>query len=306
MFKMPGQSYTGKLPKLTDDEISMSHHLKWHIYTLANSIGERNLQRFSQLQDAANYIKSAFVNTGLPVSTHRYNAMQHSVENIIATLPSSCSDELIIVSAHYDSVYSSPGATDDASGIAALIELAKILKNKMLSRTIRLVAFVNEEPPFFKTEHMGSLQYAKQCRSNNDNIVAMFSLDSIGYYSDAANSQYYPPFLHWFYPHRGNFIAFVTNLKNRKLIKTAISSFRRNTQFPSEGLAGPSIIPGVDWSDHWAFWKLGYPALLITDTAPLRNPYYHTPEDTAEKVNYDKLGRVVVGLAKMIVELANS
>jgi hypothetical protein len=143
---------------------------------------------------------------------------------------------------------------------------------------------------------MGSRRHAERARARGERIVAMYSLETIGYYSDAPASQRYPLPLGAFYPDRGNFVAFVANLRSRALLHRTIGAFRACAQFPSEGVAAPAWIPGVDWSDQWSFWRQGYRALMITDTAPFRYPHYHTPQDTPDKVDYDRLARVVRGL----------
>ena len=198
----------------------------------------------------------------------------------------------------------SPGANDNGSGIAGVLSLAKAFSTKSPSRTIRFVAFVNEEPPFFWTKKMGSYVYAKRCKERKENIIAMMSLETIGCYSDKEKSQHYFPLLGFFYPSQGNFIGFVSNLSSRKLLREVIGSFRRNTQFPSEGGAFPGITPGMFWSDHWGFWKMGYHALMVTDTAFLRYPYYHTAQDTVDKINYESMSRVVAGLEKVLDDLS--
>ena len=171
---------------------------------------------------------------------------------------------------------------------------------------MRFVAFVNEEPPFYRSEQMGSRVYARRSRERRDHIVAMLSLETIGYYSDEPGSQLYPFPLRFFYPSTGNFLAFVANLGSRKLLREALASFRRNAQFPSEGVAAPAFIPGVDWSDHWSFWQESYPALMVTDTALYRYPHYHTLQDTPDKVDYERLARVVKGLHGMLRDLAQA
>jgi Zn-dependent M28 family amino/carboxypeptidase len=166
------------------------------------------------------------------------------------------------------------------------------------------VAFVNEEAPFSYSELMGSRVYARRAHARNEDIVAMFSLETIGYYSDTAGSQSYPFPFSLFYPDAGNFIGFVGNAMSRTLVRRVVASYRRQTHFPSEGIAAPEWVTGVAWSDHWSFWREGYPAVMVTDTAPFRYPYYHTAADTPDKIDYGRLARVVAGLASVISELA--
>lgn len=214
-------------------------------------------------------------------------------------------NEVIIIGGHYDSALISPGANDNGTGTAATLELARIFANKSTKRTIRFVEFTNEEPPFFWTEDMGSLVYAKQLKQRQENIVAMLSLETMGYFSDTVGSQKYPFPLNLFYPAQGNFIAFIGNLNSGNLVRQSIASFRHHVQFPSEGAALPEWIPGIGWSDQWSFWQQGYPVIMITDTAPYRYPYYHTEDDSLDKINFDKLARIVSGLEKVISDLAD-
>jgi Zn-dependent M28 family amino/carboxypeptidase len=170
---------------------------------------------------------------------------------------------------------------------------------------MRFVAFVNEEPPFFQTNEMGSYVYAKRARQRKENIIAMLSLETIGYYSDEQGSQKYPFPFSLFYPNVGNFIGFVGNLESKKLVHRAIASFRKKTKFPSQGIAAAQWLPGIGWSDQWAFWKENYPAIMITDTAPYRYPYYHTASDTANNIDYECTARVVAGLKHVVLDLVN-
>ena len=213
-------------------------------------------------------------------------------------------NEVIVIGAHYDSAFMSPGANDNGTGAAATLELARIFAQKSTKRTIRFVEFTNEEPPFFWTEDMGSLVYAKQIKQRQTKVVAMLSLETMGYFSDMVGSQKYPFPLNLFYPKQGNFIGFIGNLNSGDLVRRSIASFRRHAQFPSEGASLPGWIPGVGWSDQWSFWQQGYQGIMITDTAPYRYPYYHTLDDTFDRIDFDKLARVVSGLVEVISDLA--
>jgi Zn-dependent M28 family amino/carboxypeptidase len=211
-------------------------------------------------------------------------------------------EEIILVGAHYDSVEGCPGANDNGSGVAALLELSRQIPP--LPCTVRFVAFVNEEPPFFQTDQMGSRVYAKLARQRGDDIHAMLALETIGYYNDKPGSQRYPAFFRFFYPDRGNFIAFVSDLSSRLLLHKTIAAFRAQVDFPAECCATFAAVPGVDWSDHASFWREGYPAVMVTDTAPFRYPFYHTPEDTPDKIDYTRLAQVTEGLGGVIATLA--
>jgi Zn-dependent M28 family amino/carboxypeptidase len=210
----------------------------------------------------------------------------------------------VIVGAHYDSVAGTVGADDNATGVAGVLELARLLQRSKLHRTVRFVFFVNEEPPYFQTETMGSLVYARQLRHDHIPVSAMISLEMLGFYSEAPDSQKYPPALGLFYPSHGDFIAFVGNQESRDLVRRSIRRFRESASFPSEGVAALANWPGVGWSDQWSFWQQQYPAIMITDTALFRNPYYHTPLDTANRVDFARMARVVGGVRRVVESLA--
>jgi Zn-dependent M28 family amino/carboxypeptidase len=214
-------------------------------------------------------------------------------------------NEIVVIGAHYDSVVNCPAANDNGSGVAAVLALARRQAGQAVGRTLRFVAFANEEPPYFQTEQMGSWVYARRCRRRDEQVTAMFSLETIGCFSDAPKSQHYPPPFGLLYPSTGNFIAFVGNSKSAPLVRQAVATFRDNEPFPSEGGALPNAIPGVGFSDHWSFWQEGYPALMVTDTAMYRYPHYHESTDTVDKIDFDKMARVVRGLASVIDSLCN-
>lgn len=304
---MPGRSYSGPFAPLSTDEAEMRDNLKQHVSMLAGKIGERNLWRYDALKAAAEYIDRTFSAGGFSVASQIYRDSQtgREVRNIEAEIAGSGSTgELIVIGAHYDSVYGSPGANDNGSGVAALLEIARLLKSHKFDRTVRFVAFVNEEPPFYTTGEMGSMIYAKRARERGEQIAAMLSLETIGYYTDAPGSQHYPAPLSPFYPATGNFIGFVGNIGSRDLVRRTLQAFRESTRFPSEGGAFPGFIPGVGWSDHWSFWREGYSAIMVTDTALYRYPYYHAQDDAPDKLAYDPMARVVSGLARVVIDLA--
>jgi len=305
MISMPGKSYTGPLEQLTDQEGRVRWGLEQHLKVLAGDIGERNLLEYESLEKTAAYISSQFESLSFQVSCQEFEVLRRTVRNIEVELAGeSRPEEIVIGGAHYDSVPGWPGANDNGSGVAALLEIARLLKQKQGARTLRLVAFVNEEPPYFQSEDMGSFVYARRCKQRDENIVAMISLETIGYYSDQEGSQSYPPPFNLVYPSKGDFISFVGNVSSRGLVRDCVASFRRHTKFPSQGGALPSWISGIGWSDHWSFWEMGFPALMVTDTAPFRYSYYHTPSDTLDRVDYDRTARVTAGIARVVSELA--
>lgn len=304
---MPNSSYSEPFKPLSESELLLKNYLKKHVYMLAEQIGERNIWHYNELNDSAGYIETTLAELGYDVAKQEYKVENKILKNIEAELVgTSKPEEIIIVGAHYDSVIGSPGANDNASGVAAVLEIARLLSKEKLPRTLRMVAFVNEEPPFFQTKNMGSRIYAARSRQRGEKIIAMFSLETIGYYSNEPGSQHYPFPLGSFYPDTGNFIGFVGNVSSRKLVHHSLASFRRHTSFPSEGLAAPGWFIGIGWSDHWSFWKEGYPAVMITDTALFRYKQYHTMEDTPDKIDYDRMARVVEGITRVLCDLATT
>jgi hypothetical protein len=306
MIRMPLRSFRGPLPPLSRDQAALRDALRGHVEKLAGEIGERNVYRPRALEAAAAYVEGVFTAARFPVRRQTFEVLGESCHNLEAQLPGkSRPTEIVVLGAHYDSVFGAPGANDNGTGVASLLELARAWAGREPERTLRFVAFVNEEPPFFQTEQMGSLVYARACRQRGDHIVAMVSLETMGCYSADTGSQKYPFPLGVFYPSRGDFIGFVSNTANAGLVRRCIRRFREQASFPSEGGALPGILPGIGWSDHWAFWQVDYPALMVTDTAPFRYPHYHAGTDTPDKVDYDRLARVVDGLGKVIEGLMN-
>jgi Zn-dependent M28 family amino/carboxypeptidase len=234
-------------------------------------------------------------------TVHRqwFDADGHRVRNIEVTLaPASPPARTLVVGAHYDSAYDAPGANDNGSGVAALIELARSLKplDGHAPMRLRLAFFVNEEPPFFQTHKMGSYVYATHLAATGEPVAGMLALETIGYYSVQPHSQHYPFPLDMLYPDKGNFIAFVGMTSSRSFVRHAVGAFREKARFPSIGGTAPGFLQGIDWSDHWSFAQVGVPALMVTDTALFRYRYYHTTRDTPDKVDYDRVARVVKSL----------
>jgi Zn-dependent M28 family amino/carboxypeptidase len=294
MTAMPGASHAGPLPPLTEEQRALASALRRHVETLART--ERN----TDLDTPARYIAEAFAAHGLKATTQDFPSGGRIVRNVEVAPPG---DSVVVVGAHYDTVPGSPGADDNASAVAALIELAGLLATERLP--IRFVAFANEEMPYFLSPEMGSWNSARRSRERGETVRAMLSLEMLGYYRDEPRTQSYPPPLGLLYPDRANFIAFVGDLGARALVRRAIHAFRKNAAFPSEGVAAPSFVPGITFSDHWSFRKHGFPAVMVTDTAFNRNPHYHLPSDTPEKLDYERLARVTLGLASVLRDLAH-
>lgn len=301
---MPDRSFRGALPPMTERQRELSTALRSHVERLAER-GERTMNRPEALAGAASTIETALTQAGYTVERLPYDVDGHEVANYEASLAGgSLAGEVVVVGAHYDTAAGAPGADDNASGVAALLEIAKTLAKRSPRRSVRFVAFANEEPPHFWNSSMGSLVYARACQARGDRIVAMLSLETVGYFSDAHGSQKYPPLVSLLYPDQGNFIGFIGNVGSRPLVRESIGAFRRAASFPSEGAALPAFVAGVGWSDHWSFWQAGYPAVMVTDTAPFRNPHYHEPTDRPESLDYERFARVVDGLVAVVEELA--
>lgn len=304
LIHMPGANFGGSPAPLAAAEIALRAELIADIQMLAGEIGERNVPRLPQLEAAADFIEQSLSRAGLRTQRQGYLVGDTLCENIEAEITGS-TEEIVVIGAHYDSVEGSPGANDNGSGVAAMLALARRSAGGSGTRTLRFVAFANEEPGYFQTEQMGSWVYARACKERGERICAMISLETIGYFTDAPGSQKFPiRGLGLLYPTKGNFIGFVSNTSSRKLMKQALETFRRHSQIAAEGAALPAAVSGVGWSDHWAFWQHGYRAFMITDTAPFRYPHYHRRSDTPDKLDYDSMTRVVSGLQEVVADLA--
>jgi hypothetical protein len=309
-MRMPGKNIS-KAGPLSPDEVALREELRANVQKLAGEIGERNMWHYAALNAAADFIEDSFSRAGLRTRRDSYETGGQPCHNIEAEISGSqqgaavsSPPPIIIIGAHYDSVFGSPGANDNGTGVAAMLALARRFARAKPKQTLRFVAFVNEEPPYFLSGEMGSQVYARRCKERGDEIAAMISLETIGYFSDAPDSQTYPsPGLGLFYPKVGNFIGFVSNVHSRAMLHRVIALFRQHAKIPSEGASLPAFIPGVSWSDQWSFWQHGYPAIMVTDTAPFRYPYYHSSNDTPDKLDYDRFTLVVSGMEKVIENL---
>jgi hypothetical protein len=299
-IRMPGKMPSGALPPLTAAEDTSRLLLEGHVQVLAARIGQRPAGS-TALDSAAAYIERTLASYGYDVRSQRYRAAGREVRNLeVERRGLRWPDSIIVVGAHYDAVLGTAGADDNASGTAALLELARHFARVSPARTIRFVAFTLEESPFFWTDSMGSLVYARAARARGDAITAMLSLEALGYYSDAPDSQRYPPVLGWFYPTVGDFVAVVGNLGSRSLVHEVVSDLRSHTAVPTTGAATLNAFPGVGWSDHWSFWQAGYRAVMVSTTATFRNPNYHTSGDLPATLDYPRFARVVHGVRRTL------
>lgn len=307
MTSMPGQSHRGPLPAPTAQQRQLAGQLERDVRHLSETIGQRHVGVPESLDAAADFIRDRLLELGCEPEEQTYLLGEVTCRNIAVEIAGEADAEsIVLVGAHYDTVPGSPGADDNASAVASLLAIAERLRAHASSpaRTIRLVWFTNEEPPHFQTPQMGSYVYAKACHQRGDRIVAMLALDGLGYYSDEPGSQRYPPPFDRIYPDRGDFIAFVTRINDRPLLRQCVRAFRARAAFPSEGGAVPAFLPGIAWSDHWAFWQFDHPAVMVTDTLPFRNPHYHAAGDTPDQLDYDRMTLVTEGLLGVIEALA--
>jgi Zn-dependent M28 family amino/carboxypeptidase len=289
-----------------NDAIQMQE-LQRHVHRLAVDIGERNVRIPAKLHEAGSYIQQTWEDQGYEVVAYPYMVKGVQSVNYEINVPGAHHpEEIILIGAHYDSVPGCPAANDNGSGVAALLALSRGMQRFKPVVTVRFVAFVNEEPPFFYWGKMGSMIYARLAKQRGDRIRFMVSLETIGFYSDESHSQRYPPIIKHFYPDTGNFIAFVSNLRSRRVMRQAVKAYQAVSDFPIEHIATLAAVPGVSWSDHLSFWRQGYRAFMVTDTAFYRYPYYHTPMDTYEKLNYPRFTQMCSGLLNMFDRLSQS
>jgi hypothetical protein len=295
-------------PSAAVPEPSLAERLRAHVTAIAST--EHNTATPAKLEAAARYIEDTLHTEGYRVGRQEYEAGKHKVRNIEVSVanvaPHARPARIFIIGAHYDSAPGAPGANDNGSGTAAVLELARLLKNLRPSpgTEVKFVFFVNEEPPYFMGEEMGSMQHARKLHAEGQKVEAALILETIGYYSNARRSQKLPSGLEGRYPDTGNFIAFVGTLASSRLVQDSLAAFRNVSDFPAHGLAAPAYVQGVTLSDHSSYNRFGYPAIMITDTAFMRYPYYHTAEDTPDKIDYQSTARVVSGLARTIMALA--
>jgi Zn-dependent M28 family amino/carboxypeptidase len=267
-----------------------------------------NVQHYEALEDVAQYIEHTLQQLGYVIDRQVFSVEGNTVRNIEATREPGTitpATSTLVIGAHYDSYADAPGANDNATGTAAVLELARLLRDWRPRYTrLRLVLFVNEEPPYFRTRDMGSWRYAKRLSERAEHVRGMISLETLGAFSDRPGSQSYPVPLNLIFPSTANFVAFVGLLGGRTFLHEVIRSFRGHTAFPSIGGVAPDLLPGIGWSDHWAFYQFGIPAIMVTDTALYRYSHYHRPSDTPDKVDYDKLARITKGLEQVVREVS--
>lgn len=297
----------GTLPLLAPDEHQRALALKLETHLRAVASEPHNLAHPEALERSALYIEETLASFGYDVRWQVFEADGAQVRNIEVVLaPASGSARTLVIGAHYDSAGESPGANDNGTGVAALLELARMLRERPLAPKLRmrLVFFVNEEQPYGKTENMGALRHARALAEQEEQVSGMIALETLGYFSSVKGSQRLPFPFNWLYSDRGNFVAFIGLPGARTFLGKTVRAFRNAGVFPATGTIAPASVEGADLSDHWAYHQLGVPALMITDTALYRNPFYHQPFDTPDTVDYASLARITQGLDQMLRTLA--
>ncbi|MES0490068.1 MAG: M20/M25/M40 family metallo-hydrolase [Leptospirales bacterium] len=285
--------------------LHMNDKLRSHVHYLAEEIGPRSTAE--TLSKVATYIKNELKNHGIEPATQEYLVNGETYENIYLQIPGKNRKlPAIVIGAHYDSWKGTPGADDNASGVAVLLELAKKLNSQQMNRNIYLVFFTLEEPPNFRSDRMGSYKFAQMLKNKNIDLYFMASLEMLGYYSEKKIQTYPDKRMLKTYPAEGNFVAVVANPKSGNIAKTFFGAFKKNLTFDAQILIAPGRLQGVDASDHLSFWRSGYPAIMVTDTAFFRNKNYHRSGDTVDTLNYEKMGEVVNGLYGTLLELAET
>ena len=288
--------------------LSIVSNAKRIVSTLAGEYPCRHGSRPDVLEGAASFIEKEFVNAGYQVQSLYYDSEGNRVRNLIAEKEGIYpARPVLIIGAHYDTVPDTPGADDNASGVAGLLELARLLKDQPLKRTVRFVSFPHEEPPYFSTDLMGSRQYAKTLKKSGEKVLGMICLEMLGFAGEKYAQHYPAPLMRWWgrYPEYGNYVGLVGNLRSLGFMSRVRKAMREAAKIGVESLTAPGFISPMYLSDHSSFWKEGYPALMVTDTAFLRNPHYHSPSDGPETLNYEFLARVVDALFTTILALDN-
>lgn len=301
-LRTPGQSFEGPLPQITEAQETIEATLRRHVKVFGGDIGARSTQSYAGLERAVEHLAGELEGFGYSVDRQPYRSGSHEVTNLVVEKRGKARpDSIVVVGAHYDGVGDMPAANDNGSGVAALLVLAERFRGLEVDETLRFVLFANEEPPHFQEETMGSLVYARACREKDEDIRMMWSLETLGYYTDEPDSQDFPShLLELAFPSTGNFVAFVSMMSDAETMRHVLGEFREHCKFPSEGAALPDFLPQAGWSDHWSFNQVGYPGVMITDTALFRYEHYHTTADLPDQLNYPAFARVVEGLVDVL------
>ncbi|MCZ7679730.1 MAG: M28 family peptidase [Sandaracinaceae bacterium] len=296
-MRMPGEAFEGPPPAPSREERALASALERDVRALAVDIGERNDRRYPALVRARDHLEARLREVGLAPERDGYEVNGLRVDTLFAD----AGGGRLLLGAHYDSAIGSPGANDNASGVAVVLALAEPLAAAPPAGGVRIALFPNEEPPHFARPSMGSRVYAARAADRGELPEGAIILDSVGYYADAPGSQRFGVFWHSIvFGDRGDFVAFVSDARSEPLLRRSIEAFRREARVRSEGAVLSPRSRGASWSDHASFWAHGVPALLVTDTAAFRDPSYHQPTDDGHQIDYVALARVTVALEAAI------
>ncbi|UUO06424.1 M28 family metallopeptidase [Blastopirellula sp. J2-11] len=293
---------------MTIDSTEIREHLVKHVDCLAGLIGIRTLHHPAAIEATIAYITQQWTASGYEVQQQSYDALEAQATNLIVeTRGSKRPEQIVLLGAHYDSTPTTPGADDNASAVAVMLEVARILAEHQGQRTLRCVAFACEEAPFFNLGAMGSQHHAREARKQNEQIIGMLCLEMVGYFRDDPHSQQIPETIpkifHPLFPTTGNFLAAVGNLRSWSLNWNFRRGFKQGSQLPLWSLNLPERVREIRRSDNSSFWDQNYPALMLTDTSFLRNPHYHQPTDTPDTLDYDRMTEVTLGVAAAVKRL---
>ena len=304
ILRMPGSSYDAPLPPLSSAEERLKKDLQYDVNVLASRIGERNLRRYAQLQETAEFITYELQSAGYQVIRQPFTVKGKRCENIIAEIRGvSREDEVVIIGAHYDTAIGSPGADDNSSGVAVALSLARFYAQQRMTRTLRLVFLSVSNSRSVAAASAGSAVYARHLADSDDEVILMLNLASLGYFTSDEKTQHLPVPLNFFYPKRGNFIAFAGQSEVSDALKDVLGAFRSRAHFPSQGILFPDTTHLENWRVVRPFWKRRLPAVIVTDTGIYRNPHLHKAGDRAETLDYSALARVTANLQLLVNDL---
>jgi len=312
---MPGRSFRGPVPDPTPTDKQIAATLEADVRFLAEEVGPRLCWEPETFEKAAHYLEEELKAAGYTVERQTFTTEPPSRSglgpvqtfNIVAEREGTSNpEEIVVIGAHFDTFFGqrTPGADDNASGVAMMLALARSAATRDNARTLRFIAFTNEEPPFFKSDFMGSVVAAKRSSEAGEKVVAMWSLETLGYYDDRPRSQGYPFPMGLFYPRTGDTLFFIGDYRSRRVVRQSIGAFREEAELGSVGGGLPQAFAAISFSDHWSYWQQGYRAVMITDTAFMRNPHYHRPSDTADTLDYRRMALAFTGLDAAVSALA--
>ena len=274
---------------------TIQKNLRRHVHHLSETIGERHIWKNGSLAKATEYIDAVFRESNLSADHQKFSCYGETVSNLIVKIEGKKPD-LVVIGAHYDTVPGSPGADDNASSVAVMLEIARLCKEIQNEHSIAFAALVNEESPCYGTENMGSMVYADRLKRSGVPVKFMICLESVGFFTTDEIQKYPFPGMKLFYPRSADFLGVIGNIKSLRYVTALARAIRKNADIEVRSLVAPEHVAGINRSDHFAFWHFGYKAVMITDTANFRNNNYHRETDTIDTLNFDSMAEIVKGL----------